>query len=126
MSTYESIELAGMSYTAHEASVTAGVAGGYVCLQLCVSARHRAVAPRFLTAPASLVCCTLTQVAKTRHRVAEMKAALRVLQALHQGEAVPGLQLSYGADAGSFLRGRLDLSCVAAAGHRYKELLRCA
>jgi hypothetical protein len=55
-----------------------------------------------------------------------MKAALRVLQALHQGEAVPGLQLSYGADAGSFLRGRLDLSCVAAAGHRYKELLRCA
>lgn len=59
------------------------------------------------------------QVAKTRVRVREMKAALHLMQALHRGDRVPGVELSYGLDAPSFLRGRIDLRCVAAAGHSY-------
>ena len=33
--------------------------------------------------------------------------------------AVTGLHLSAGLDPATFLRGRLDLRCVAAAGHRW-------
>lgn len=59
------------------------------------------------------------QVAKTRVRVREMKAALSMMQALHRGDALPGLRLSDGKELECFLKGRLDLSCVAAAGHSY-------
>ncbi|KAL4420912.1 hypothetical protein ABPG77_001253 [Micractinium sp. CCAP 211/92] len=59
------------------------------------------------------------QVAKTRVRVREMKAALSVMQALHRGDALPGLKLTDGLELGTFLKGRLDLRCVAAAGHSY-------
>lgn len=34
------------------------------------------------------------------------------------GDTVPGAALSFGLDAAAFLRGRIDLRCVAAAGHR--------
>lgn len=37
---------------------------------------------------------------------------------LSAGDRVPGVELSYGLEAPSFLRGRLDLRCAAAAGHR--------
>ncbi|KAL4443328.1 hypothetical protein ABPG75_011065 [Micractinium tetrahymenae] len=59
------------------------------------------------------------QVAKTRVRVQEMKAALSMMQALHRGDALPGLKLTDGKDPALFLKGRLDLRCVAAAGHSY-------
>lgn len=59
------------------------------------------------------------QVDKTRVRVREMKAALTMMQALHRGDALPGLKLTDGKEPASFLKGRLDLRCVAAAGHSY-------
>ncbi|KAI7836449.1 hypothetical protein COHA_009666 [Chlorella ohadii] len=59
------------------------------------------------------------QVAKTRVRVREMQAALHLMQALHRGDRLSGVELSYGLDAPSFLKGRIDLRCVAAAGHSY-------
>lgn len=37
------------------------------------------------------------------------------------GESVPGSALSHGLDASAFLRGRVDLRCVAAMGHRYRS-----
>ncbi|EFN56866.1 expressed protein [Chlorella variabilis] len=59
------------------------------------------------------------QVAKTRVRVAEMRGALQMMRALHRGDRLAGLELAYGLDASAFLRGRLDMRCVAAAGHSY-------
>lgn len=59
------------------------------------------------------------QVQKTRDRVVEMKTALRVLRALHKGEDLPGLSLSYGCDAGTFFKGAMDLRCLAAVGHSF-------
>lgn len=64
------------------------------------------------------------QVEKTRYRVNEMKTALRVLKAMHKGEALPGLSLStvqssQKADPQDFLHGMLDLRCIAAIGHSY-------
>lgn len=37
---------------------------------------------------------------------------------------MPGLTLSSGLDAASFLKGRIDMRCVAAAGHRCEGLPR--
>jgi hypothetical protein len=63
------------------------------------------------------------QVAKTRHRVAEARTAVRVLRALGADAAAPPLPgrlaLSHGADAAAFFAGALDLACLAAVGHSY-------
>jgi len=68
------------------------------------------------------------QVQKTRFRVQELRTALRLVEAMNKGLAVEGLWVS-GAephslrqgllDTGSWLRGRVDLSRVAVAGHSY-------
>lgn len=42
----------------------------------------------------------------------------RVYSCCCPGDRLSGVELSYGLDAPSFLKGRIDLRCVAAAGHR--------
>ena len=59
------------------------------------------------------------QVQKTRDRLVEVRTARRLLAALARGAPPPGLTLSRGLDPASFLRGRLDLGCLAAMGHSY-------
>lgn len=59
------------------------------------------------------------QVEKTRHRIMEMKTAVKVLRALHKGENLLGLKLSMVENPAGFLAGALDLRCLAAVGHSY-------
>ena len=59
------------------------------------------------------------QTGKTRHRIAELRTALRLLRAMDGGKRVPGLALSDGADASALLAGGLDFECLAAVGHSF-------
>ena len=59
------------------------------------------------------------QVEKTRHRMVEMRTAVRILKALHRGQSLPGLSLSSGEPSYTFAAGALDLRCLAAVGHSY-------
>ncbi|GAB4817857.1 hypothetical protein N2152v2_004903 [Parachlorella kessleri] len=59
------------------------------------------------------------QFAKTRHRVAEMASALKVLRALDAGKPLDGLALSDGADPAATFQGALDFSSVTAMGHSF-------
>jgi len=59
------------------------------------------------------------QVEKTRHRILEMKTAVKILRTLHKGENIQGLKLSSLDNPAGFLAGALDLRCLAAVGHSY-------
>jgi dienelactone hydrolase len=59
------------------------------------------------------------QVEKTRHRIQEMKTAVKSMRALHKGENLQGLKLSTLENPAGFLAGALDLRCLAAVGHSY-------
>ncbi|KAG2445853.1 hypothetical protein HXX76_000457 [Chlamydomonas incerta] len=58
-----------------------------------------------------------SQLQKTRHRVAEVEAAYRLLERLNQGQAEGVRELPAVVAAG--LRGRLDMSRAAVIGHSY-------
>lgn len=59
------------------------------------------------------------QVEKTEYRIKEMKSIHQIIRALHKGNPPEGLILSEKKNPSNFLKGKLDLRCIAAVGHSY-------